>query len=165
MSHHIIKNGQYFALLISIVFFIISINIIYIIWFLNKSFKKKFFFYQGFLLLTLTTHMTIGKGTIFYSTLPLPPAHEHSGIYFATLHVRWRPHTFNPTAWIDQAATRWDLPPYRITIWLIHDVTFDFLFICWFDSRFLLQPLDTEKRWIRSLVLQANRLIKCASHP
>ena len=28
------------------------------------------------------------EGTIFYSTLSLPPAHEYSDIYFATLHVR-----------------------------------------------------------------------------
>ena len=58
---------------------------------------------------------------------------------------------FNRTACIYQAATRWDLPPYRITIWLIDDVTFDFcLFICWFDLRFMLQLLDTGNRWIRT---------------
>ena len=28
------------------------------------------------------------EGTIFYSNLPLPPAHEHSDIYFAILHMR-----------------------------------------------------------------------------
>ena len=27
------------------------------------------------------------EGIMFYSTLPLPPAHEHLDIYFATLHV------------------------------------------------------------------------------
>ena len=43
-----------------------------------------FFFYLGFLSRTLTTHRTAREGrgeTIFYSTLPLPPAHEHSDIY------------------------------------------------------------------------------------
>ena len=59
--HHIIKNGRYFAWLISIVFFIIFINIIHIIWLINKSFKIFFFFNQGFLLLTLTTHRTAGE--------------------------------------------------------------------------------------------------------
>ena len=54
---------------------------------------------------------------------------------FATLHVRWLSHIFNRTACIYQAATRWDLPPYRITIWLIDDVTLSFcLFTWWFDS-------------------------------
>ena len=41
---------------------------------------------------------------------------------FATLHVRWLSHIFNRTACIYQAATRWDLPPYRITIWSSDDV-------------------------------------------
>ena len=44
--------------------------------------KKVFFFYQGFLSRTLTTHRTAGEGRgPSYSTLPLPPAHEHSDIY------------------------------------------------------------------------------------
>ena len=30
----------------------------------------------------------------------IPPAHEHSDIYFATLHVRWLSHIFNRTACI-----------------------------------------------------------------
>ena len=41
---------------------------------------------------------------------------------FATLHVRWLSHTFNRTACIYQTATRWDLPPYRIAIWLIDNM-------------------------------------------
>ena len=42
-----------------------------------------FFLYQGFYSPTLTTHRTAGEGkeTTFYSTLPIPPAREHSGIY------------------------------------------------------------------------------------
>ena len=51
------------------------------------------------------------EGTIFCSTVPLPTAHEHSDIYFTTLHMRWLSHIFNGTACIYQAATRWDLPP------------------------------------------------------
>ena len=38
---------------------------------------------------------------------------------FATLHVRWLSRTFNRNACVYQTATRWDLPPNRITIWLI----------------------------------------------
>ena len=43
----------------------------------------KFFFYQGFLSQTPANHRTTGEGggTIFYSTLPFPPTHEHSDIY------------------------------------------------------------------------------------
>ena len=41
---------------------------------------------------------------------------------FATLHVRWLSYIFNRNACIYQTATRWDLPHYRITNWLIDDV-------------------------------------------
>ena len=73
---------------------------------------------------------------------------------FATLHVRWLSHIFNCTACIYQAATWWDLPPYRITIWLTDDVTLSFcLFMWWFDSRFfLLQQFETWNRWIRTCI-------------
>ena len=66
---------------------------------------------------------------------------------FATLHVRWLSHIFNRTACIYQAATRWDLPPYRITIWLTDGVTLSFcLFTWWSDSSFLLlQQFETGK--------------------
>ena len=50
----------------------------------EKGYKRLtfFFFYQGFLSRTLTAHRTAeeGRGPSF-STLPLPPAHEHSDIY------------------------------------------------------------------------------------
>ena len=51
---------------------------------------------------------------------------------FATLHVRWLSHIFNRNACIYQAATRWDLPPYPITIWLIDDVKL--VFVCLLDD-------------------------------
>ena len=49
---------------------------------LNEKLNQ-FFFYQAFLSRTLTTHRTAGegRGPFFYSTLPLPPAHKHSGTY------------------------------------------------------------------------------------
>ena len=47
---------------------------------------------------------------------------------FATLHVRYLSHIFNRTTCIYQTATRWDLPPYRITVWLIHDVML--IYVC-----------------------------------
>ena len=53
---------------------------------------------------------------------------------FVTLYVWWLSY-FNGTACIYQIATRWDLPPSRITTWLIDDVTI--VFIClrvkWFS--------------------------------
>ena len=55
---------------------------------------------------------------------------------FAILHVRWLSHIFNRTACIYQAAARWDLPRYRITISLIDDVTLSF-FVCLRDDLIL----------------------------
>ena len=85
---------------------------------------------------------------------------------FATLHVRWLSHIFNRTACIYQAATRWDLPPYWITIWLIDDVTI--AFVCLHDH--LILAFFVTAIWDRkrvnsrtstvTLVLQANRLTK-----
>ena len=50
-----------------------------LVWF---RFCFLFFFCQGFLSRTLTTHRTAEEGRgPSYSTLPLPPAHEHSDIY------------------------------------------------------------------------------------
>ena len=44
---------------------------------------KQLFFYPGFLLQTLMIQKREGEGleTMFYSSLPLPHAHEHSDIY------------------------------------------------------------------------------------
>ena len=90
---------------------------------------------------------------------------------FATLHVRWLSHIFNRNACIYQIATRWHLPPYRITIWLIDDVIL-FLFVCmlnWFFrfcySYMTWQTSGLELASTIILVFQANGLTKCASHP
>ena len=84
---------------------------------------------------------------------------------FATLHVRWLSHIFNRTACIYQAANRWDLPPYRITISLTDDVTLSFcLFTWWFDSSFFCysnlrrETGGFELASTITLALQANRL-------
>ena len=111
------------------------------------------------------------EGNIFYSTLPLPPTHGHLDSYFAPLHMRWLSHISNRTACIYQTATRWDLPPYWITIWLIHDVML--IFVCllvdliqgFFYSCLTLETGGLELASTIILVLQANRLTKCASHP
>ena len=114
-----------------------------------------FFFYQGFLSWTLTTHRAAGKrrGSFLFHSTTFTRSRKFT-IYFGTSHVRWLSHIFSRTACIYQAAaTRWDLTPHRITIWLIDDVTFGFwLFICWFDSRLLLQLLDIGNRWIQTRI-------------
>ena len=53
---------------------------------------------------------------------------------FATSYVRLLSRIFKRNACVYQTATRWDLPPYRISIWLIDwDVMFVCLFAWWFN--------------------------------
>ena len=111
------------------------------------------------------------EGTIFSSTLPLPLAHEHSNIYFATLPVRWLSHIFNRTTCISRATTGRDLPTYQITIWLTDDVML--IFVCllvdliqsFCYSYLTLETGGLELASTILLLLQPNRLAKCASHP
>ena len=89
------------------------------------------YLYQGFLSRTLTTHRTAGerRGPSFiplHSTISIRP--QTLRHLFASLHVRWLSHIFNRNACVYQTATWWDLPPYRITIWLIDDVML--IFVC-----------------------------------
>ena len=102
--------------------------------------------------------------TIFYYTIPLTPTHKHSDIY---LHFcMWDDyHVFNRIACNYQAATWWYLPLYRITIWLIDDVTLSFcLFTWWFDSsyfcysNFRQEAGGFELTSTITLVLQANQV-------
>ena len=67
---------------------------------------------------------------------------------FATLHVRWLSHTFNCNVCVYQTATRWDLPPYRITILVIDGWCNICLFSWWIDNRFLLQLFSIGNWWI-----------------
>ena len=62
---------------------------------------------------------------------------------FATLHVRWLSLIFSRNACVYQNANRWDLPPYRIPIWVIDDVTLVFFcsFTWWFDTRFFVTAI------------------------
>ena len=94
-----------------------------------------FFFSQAFLSRTLKNHRTAGDGR-GPSIILLYRFHPLTNIQiFATLQVRWLSHIlrwlshiFNCNACIYQASTRWDLPPYWITIWLIGDVML--IFVC-----------------------------------
>ena len=87
------------------------------------------------------------EGTIFLFHSTISTRSRTFIRFFATLHVRCLSHIFNRNACIYQTATRWDLPPYRITIWLIDDEVSFCLFTWWFDTRFLLQ-----QSWYRKLV-------------
>ena len=88
---------------------------------------------------------------------------------FATLHVRWLSRIFNRNACVYQTATRWDLPPYRITIWAIdwwcNVCLVDELILGFCYSDLTLETGGFELASTITPVLQANRLTKCASHP
>ena len=53
--------------------------------------------------------------------------------------MRWVSRIFNRNGCVYQTATQWDLPPYRITIWLIDWWCNVCLFTWWVGSRFLLK--------------------------
>ena len=89
---------------------------------------------------------------------------------FITLHLRLLSHIFNRNACIYQNATRRDLPPYRISIWLIDDVmlifvcllvdlTLGFVTAIWHEKSVGIELASTN-----ILFSQANRLTKYASH-
>ena len=89
--------------------------------------------------------------TIFYSTLPLPPAHKHSDIYFQL--CLWDDyHIFLiATLVFTRLLLDENLPPYGITIWLIGDVKF--LLVSLLDDSilgFCYRNLDTGSRWTRT---------------
>ena len=110
-----------------------------------------FFFYQGFFHRHWRFRGQQGKEgdhLLFHSTNSTRS--QTLRHLFATLHVRWLSRIFNRKACVYQTATRWDLPPYRITICLIDWWCNVCLFILWIDSRFLLQRFDMRNRWIWS---------------
>ena len=143
--------------------------------FVRKSFDTRviiLFFYQGFLHRHWRFTEQQGKGgnhLLFHSTTSTRSRTMIN--LFGTLHVRWLSCIFNRNACVYQTATRWDLPPYWITIWVIDWwCNVCFFFTWWIDIRLLLQQFDIVNRWIwthidYTLALQAHWLTKCASHP
>ena len=121
---------------------------------IKRSFRlltpvRKFFFYQGFLHRNWRFTGQQGKGgdhILFHTTTSTRS--RTSRHLFATLHVRWLSRIFNRNACVYQTATRWDLPPNRIDIWVIDWWCNFCLFTWWFDTRFLLQRFDIGNRWI-----------------
>ena len=99
-----------------------------------------FFFYQVFLSKTLTILRTAEERS-GPSFLPLYHIHPLTSIqtFLCNFACEVIVTCFNCTTCIYQTATRWDLPPYRITIWLIYWWCNVCLFTWWIESRFLLQ--------------------------
>ena len=120
-----------------------------------------FFFLSGFPFTDVddSQHCSEGRGPSFIPLYHFHPLLRH---LFATLHVRWLSRIFNRNACVYHTATRWDLPPYRITIWLIDWWCNVCLFTWWIDSRFLLQrcwhwkPVDLNSHRLSPLYYKRN---------
>ena len=78
----------------------------------------------------VTTHRTAGegRGAILFQSATSTRSRTLRHL-FTTLNVRWLSHIFNRNACIYQIATRWGLPSYWITIWLIDDVILIFVYL------------------------------------
>ena len=133
---------------------------------------NQFFFLSGFCFTdTNDSQDTKGReGIIFYSTLPFPPAHEHWNIYLQL--CMWDDyHVFLIATLV---FTRLPLHEIYNLIELPFDwLSDDAMFVCLLDE-LILDFCYYNLRWETgglevaltiTLVLQANRLTKCASHP
>ena len=129
---------------------------------MNHATMKIFFFFLSGFCFTDTDDSQDSRGRegiIFYSTLPLPLAHEQSDIYLQ-LCMWYDYHIFLIATLVFTRLLLDDiLPPYRITIYLIDwwcEVCFS-LFTWWFDTRFLLQqswygkPVDSNSHRLSPL--------------
>ena len=136
------------------------------------SSSKFFFFLSSFFFTNIDySNDSSGKeGTIFYSTLPLPPVHEHSDIYLQL--CMWDNYHVFLIATL--AFTRLILDEIYHLIklpfdWLTDDAMFVLLLddLIWGFCYSILTPETGEFELASTitLALQANRLTKCASHP
>ena len=103
--------------------------LLYVKWFDKSSFL--FFFLLGFFLRTLITQRKAQEGRGLYF-IPLYHLHPLTDIQAFICNFA-REMTilckiFNRNTCIYQTATRWELPPYQITLWLIDDVML--IFVC-----------------------------------
>ena len=117
--------------------------------------SQSFFFLSGFCFTETDESQDSGgkKGTIFYSTLPLPPAHKHSDIYLQL--CMWDDYHIFLTATLVFTRLLFDeiLPSYRITIWLIDDVKFDLVyFLDDLTLGFYYSNLDIGNQWTRTRI-------------
>ena len=134
-----------------------------------EKFLQIFFFHQGFLHRYWRFTGQQGKrgNHLFFhfTTSTRSRALRH---FFATLHVRWLSRIFNRNACVYQAATRWDLPGYRITIWVTDWCCNVCLFTDELIQGFCCSGLTLETGWFElastiTILLQANWLTKFAS--
>ena len=93
------------------------------------------------------------EGTIFYSTLSLPPAHEHWDIYFQLCmwddyHVFLIATLVFTRLLLDEISSLIKLALDWLIDWLIDWWCNVCLCIWWIDSGFLLQWFDMGNRWI-----------------
>ena len=106
------------------------------------------FCYQGFLSRTPTTQRA---GTIFYSILPLPPAHEHSDIYLQL--CKWDDYHIFVIAPL--VFTRLLLDGIYHLIELPFDLLMMWHYVCLRDDlilAFLLKQFETGNRWFRARI-------------
>ena len=96
-----------------------------------------------------------GGNILFHSTTST--CSRTSRNLFATLHMRWLSHIFNRNTCYYQTATRWDLPPYLITL-------LDDLILGFYYSKLTRKARGFQLGSAITLVLQVNQLTKCASH-
>ena len=107
-----------------------------------------FFFLSGFSF-TDTDDSQDSRGREGQSFIPLYHFHPLTNIDTFILQLCiWDDHHIFLIACVYQTATRSDLPPYGITIWLIDRWCNVCLFTWWTDTRFLLQRFDMGNRWI-----------------
>ena len=121
-------SSQRYPFEISVTIFENQLDVLYILSFLNKMLTILiFFYYYGFLSQTLTIQRTVREewGAIFAPSANSTRSRTFRHL-FATSHERLLPLIF----------TRWDLPPYWITIWVVDDrMLISVLCTWWFNSR------------------------------
>ena len=130
---------------------------------------QTFFLVSGFLLQTLTIHRNEGKGrgpSLFFSTTwPISRTFRE---LFATLHVKWLPHTFKHKVCNYQTSTWWDLPRFWLTNWLIDDgilIIVDLMMLDFIIAILTQESDGSEITLAITPVLQVNQLTKCNSYP
>ena len=139
----------------------------------SLSLNKKtcfFFFIRVFFTDTHDSRDSRGReGNIFYSTLPHPPAHEHYDIYLQ-LSI-WDDYHVFLIATLVFARLLLDEIYHLIELpfeWLIDDAMFvcllDELILAFCYSNLTLETGGFELTSTITLVLQASRLVNCATH-
>ena len=131
-----------------------------------KHQKNFYFFLAGFSFTDTDDSLNSREmeGTIFYSTLPLPPSHEHSDIYLQLCmwddyHVFLIATLVFTRLLLDQIYHLTELPFDVMFVWLLGDLILRF---CYSNLRRETGGFEIASTII--LVLQVNGLTKCVSH-